>query len=162
MKLLSSVLFSFLFLLQSCSSSKRVKERPDFTATGAAATQEIKKFKLAQITTAQGRFESEDLFTYADGEKLKPFMHEISPKSVEMLEATKPKEKIYWIIFAAWISTIFIKDSDGNISPLYWYGFGATLGYGFYLNVQRNNVSDQFNEDLKAKFASSVGYNFKF
>ena len=152
---------STLLLFQACSS-KRVNERPNYNLTGKEAEKEYKKFELDYVMIDAGRFADEGLFTNASAKELKPLMEEVSPKSVEMLEKTRLQERLSWVVFGLWVSTIFIKDSNQTISPLYWWGAGAFLGYGLYLNIDREKVRDQFNRDLKGKFTPTVGYRFSF
>ena len=155
------LLISLLIFLQSCATSDRIKEKPNFNLTGADAQKEFDKFEMDIVSWSRGKFESEGAFTTFKTSEALPLMEEVSPKSVEMLKNNNTKEYISIGLFAAWIATSFIR-KDGNISPLYWYGAGAALGYGFYLNYQREKVAEQFNEDLKSKFAPSLGYTFQY
>lgn len=151
-----------ILLLQSCSS-KRVHEKPNLNLSGEAAQKEYKKFELEHITPWNGTFSDEGLFTVFYMKDFKSTLNEVSPKSAEKLVDLKTKEYIGLGIAAAWIATTFIRDPNGGISPLYWWGFGAFVGYNVaYLTYERGQISDQFNKDLKAKFAPSVGYSFQF
>ena len=154
-------LLTFL-LLQACSS-KRVSEKPNFNLTGEAAHKEFEKFELEHVTPWNGKFSDEGVFTTFSMKEFKPTLNEVSPKSVEMLVELKTKEYIGWGIALAWIATSFIRESNGGNSPLYWWGLGGFVGYNFvYLNHERGQISDQYNKDLKEKFAPSIGYSFQF
>lgn len=71
------------------------------------------------------------------------------------------KEDLSWVVFIAWAGTLLLS-KDGEIPPAYWYGAGAAVGYGIYLTELRNDVIDQYNKDLKQKFAPALGYSFQF
>lgn len=156
---MNAFLLVLLLLVQSCAS-KRISEKPNFNLSGKEAEKEIKKYKLRFVNIYYGGFDDE-LFKNFNTKELRPLMKEVSPKSLEMLEKTKVKEMINWGILAFGLSTFFVKDSDGK-QPLYWWGLGSIIGYGIYINIERDKVADQFNEDLKGKFIPSVGYSLKF
>lgn len=149
-----------LFLFQSCSS-KRVYEKPNFNLVGSDAKNEIEKFSLSFINIHRGGFSDESPLRTFSTQDFQPLMKQISPQSIKMLEETKIKEMIGWGVLAFGLSTLFIKDSDGN-NYLYWWGVGSILGYGVYISIERDKVSDQFNEDLNRKFNMTVGYRFQF
>lgn len=152
--------FAVLALFQSCAS-KRINEKPNFNLSGKEAEIEVAKYHLRFVNIHRGGFSQESPLRTFNTQDFRPLMKEISPRSLEMLEETKLKEIIGWGVLAFGLSTILIKDSDGN-NYLYWLGLGSVVGYGIYINIERGLVSDQFNEDLKRKFNTTVGYKFTF
>ena len=60
-----------ILLLQSCASdSHRVKERPNFSLSGAAATEEIKKFEIDKISYHSAHYKEEKWNQTAKREEL--------------------------------------------------------------------------------------------
>ena len=159
MKITSYLLI--ILLITSCSS-EQVHKKPDFTLTGEKAEKEYRDFSLRYVTTRSGSFQKEGLFTSFKMKDYKDTMEDISPESLKLLEKTKTHEYVLWGLWGAWLATAFIRTDNNQVSPLYWWGAGATLGYAFYLDHRREEVIDQYQKDLKAKFATSIGYNFSF
>ncbi len=157
----SSHLFILVFFLTSCAS-KVVQETPNFKLQGKAAQAEYKKFKLDQVSVYGGRFSSEGFFTGADSEQLRPLIEQVKPKSIQMLKKTKKQERLWWTLWATWIVTIFIKDSDGYPSKAYWWSGAVVIGYSIYLEQDREKIRQQYNKDLRSKFNPTLSYNFLF
>ncbi len=155
------IVITFILLLQACTS-QRVKEVPNFNLSGSDSKKEYEKFKLSRVSIHGGNFESEGTFTGAYAKQLNPLVEQISPKTMKLIEDSKFKERAFWGVWALWFATIFIKDSEGKRTNLYWAGMGATFGYIFYLDSERSKFADQFNQDLKSKFSPGFSYNFSF
>jgi hypothetical protein len=160
MKIPQIYLFVFLLILQSCAST-RIHEKPNFTLQGKEKEKEFERFRLEHISNYGGRFQSEGILTTFKKKELRSLLNDISPKSNEMLDEIKTKENVQWIVFAAWVSTIFM-GKNGNVSPYYWVGAGGYFGYLFYLDYERDKIIDQYNSDLEKKFTPSLSYSFKF
>ena len=154
-------IFIVLLLVTSCSS-KKAKQYPNFSLTGKEAEAEYKKFEMKRISFRHVQFNEDSIFASAKLKEVKNLVTEVSPKTLTMIQENQLKEDMAWVVGVAWLATVFIKDAKGDVSPLYWVGAAGFMGYIFYLDSFRKDMADQFNRDLKSKFAPSVGYTFNF
>ncbi len=162
MKVGFNLIFLSAVVLISACSSKQVHKTPDFSLTGAAAKKEIEDFRLSRISPDRGNFESESDFTSFPTKQFKKTMKSVSPKSYEMLQDTRMGYNVQWSLFALWFASIFVKGSDGKMSPLYWYMGGVTIGSTFYNDYQSGKAVDRYNDDLEKKFAPTLSYSFNY
>ena len=154
---------ALVLIFVGCSST-RINEEINYKAVGADAQKEIEKFSLSNFTAKRGSFESEGILTSFDMSKFDKILDEVSPSTKEAIPALDTKETISWGIYAFCLATIFIRDSEGQrIDWLYYTGALSFLGYSFAVVVaEQIRLRDNFNKDLKAKFAPKLSYTFNF
>ena len=150
-----------LAFLSGCATAYQ-GPRPDFSKTGSEAQAEYKKFEIGESYGEMNRYAvrmgDKPYFT----ETVEPIIKDVSPAWSGREKKMKIAEYVSWGIFAATIATIFAPQDSWARTTGYWIGIGGLLGTGIYVNVTGMHAAEEYNRDLKSKFAPTAGVSATF
>jgi hypothetical protein len=161
------LILSIAFLVSCASTYKGPK--PDFSKTGDAAQEEIKKYSFEEDYWTQGYFYrmGPDRQALTLG-SLRPVIESTSTSATELLDKGEKWHQAALVGIGVAIVSIVGASMSHNHSvqnPLYGVsiaGSAFSLTSSFISAAKLKDGAVQFNKDLRSKFNPKITYNWKF
>jgi hypothetical protein len=148
------------FTLVACTSYGGLT--PDYSLAGADAQQEVDDFTIKPGAWGTPMFEMGKKTYYMDS--MQPLFANVSDQGAKTLDKAIWLERASWATLGGAFLVLMLQGSSVTTADrMAFFGLlGATGGIVYVQNKTMGQAAEQYNQDLRQKFAPTLGWNFEF
>lgn len=148
-------------LLNGCATTY-TGPRPDFSKTGVAAITEYENFKASESFGETNFYSVEMNKNRYFTNSIRPIMKEVSPNSEAQFQKMETIQRVSWGLLLVTLATLSQPKDSWAYTTGYWIGLWGIFGTAIYRDSLGVRAAEEYNKDLKSKFAPSVTYRKSF